>query len=169
MPSYVVLAPPPSSPSELPDPVDYVFVKDGFCWPCLVTPEVWMVFRRLWLVLLLYLAAFAVVLIVARIVGGPLPALFLALAHLFFALEANALRMWTLRRRGYEVIGVARGRRVAEAEIRFFNDVQSARPDWRLPPPARLQTAAGNAGPVRGPSAESGEVVGLFPAPGGTS
>jgi hypothetical protein len=165
MPSYIVLAAPPPSASEAPDPVEYVFVKDGFCWPCLISPELWMIFRRLWLVLLIYLAAWAAVLIVTRLAGGPLPILFLVLAHIFFALEANALRVWTLQRRGYETVGVARGRRVEEAEVRFFNELESSHGDWRQPPIARPPASGG---PMRGPSAESGEVVGLFPSPGGT-
>jgi hypothetical protein len=167
MPSYIVLAPPTAAPSEEPDPLDYVFVKDGFCWPCLVVPELWMIFRRLWLVLLLYLAAVAVILVAARIVDGTLPFLFLLPAHFYFALEANAFRVWTLRRHGYQIIGVAEGHRVGDAEVRFFYEREFPRSDWRQPPPARLQAAAAGAAVARSPSAESGEVVGLFPAPGG--
>jgi hypothetical protein len=168
MPIYTVLAPRPPADSVEVDPVDYVFVKDGFCWPCLVIAEIWMIFRRLWRVLLIYLIAVVVVLAIRQVIGGPLPIVFLVLAHFYFALEANALRVWTLRRRGYRLVGVAAGRRVGEAEIRFFHELEFPRRDLRQPPPDRLRSAAGG-GPIRGPSAESGEVVGLFPAPGGSS
>jgi hypothetical protein len=165
MPLYTVLAPPPPSASVEADPLDYVFVKDGICWPCLVSPELWMVFRRLWLVLVLYLLAGMIVLAVWQVMEVPLAGLFLVMAHLYFALEANALRVWTLTRHGYRMIGIAEGRRVGEAEIRFFHDREMSRRDPRLPPPARMQAAIGG-GTTRGPSAEAGEVVGLFPAPG---
>jgi hypothetical protein len=166
MPVYTVLAARPPAESVEPDPLDYVFVKDGFCWPCLVIPEIWMIFRRLWLVLIIYLVVVGIVLALRAVIGGPLPGLFLVLAHFYFALEANAFRVWTLRRRGYRLVGVAAGRRVEEAEIRFFHELEFPRRDLRQPPPDRLRSAV--AGPVRGPSAESGEVVGLFPAPGGS-
>ena len=146
------------------DPVAYVFVKDGFCWPCLFVAPFWLLFRRLWLVFLLYLAATALIAAANRFIGGPVPALFALLAHFYFALEANGLRRWNLLRRGYRVIGVAEGRRVGEAEVRFFYELTFPRFDFRQPPPGRLHAAMGEA---RGPSAESGEVVGFFPAPAG--
>jgi hypothetical protein len=163
---YTVLAPPPPSPSAEPDPLDYVFVKDGFCWPCLFFAVVWMVFRRLWLVLVFYLVAGVAIAAVWEATDSPIAFVFLLLAHLWFALEANALRVWTLRRRGYSPVGVAEGRRVGDAEIRFFHELETPRHDPRQPPPARMQAAL--RGPARGPSAESGEVVGLFPSPGGS-
>ncbi len=163
---YTVLAPPPPAGSAEADPLDYVFVKDGFNWPCVVSPELWMIFRRLWLVLIAFVVAVVAVLLLARATQSPLPGIFLALAHFFFALEANNLRVWTLLRRDYRMVGVAEGRNIEDAEIRFFHAREEPpRRDPRLPPPARLQSAMGIPA-MRGPSAESGEVVGLFPAPG---
>jgi hypothetical protein len=165
MPLYTVLAPPPPDTAVDPDPVAYVFVKDGFCWPCLFVPLPWIIFRRLWLVLLLYLLAGAIVLGVGSAIGGALPGLFLVLAHFYFALEANGLRRWTLERRGYRLIGVAQGRRVGEAEIRFFHELAApVRRDPRQPPGARPAPPF-NPPP---PSTEAGEIVGFFPVPGGT-
>ena len=56
---YTVFAPPPEPGETAPDPVRFVFVKDGFCWPALFIPELWLLFRRMWLVFVLYLAASA--------------------------------------------------------------------------------------------------------------
>jgi hypothetical protein len=163
---YTVLAPPSPSPSVEPDPLDYVFVKDGFCWPCLFFAVIWMVFRRLWLVLAVYVVVGLALTAIGDQTNSRIPLVFLILAHIWFALEANALRVWTLRRRGYSLVGVAEGKRVGDAEIRFFHEMEYPRRDPRQPPPARMQAAMG--GPARGPSAESGEVVGLFPSPGGS-
>jgi hypothetical protein len=166
MPLYTVLAPAPPAPSAEPDPLGYVFVKDGFCWPALFFAVIWLIFRRQWLVLLLYLIAILAIAIVGRGYGGTLPLLLLGFVHVFFTLEANSLRRWTLRRHGYALIGVAEGRRVGEAEMRFFHEQGlGARPDPRQPPSDRLSAAMGVT--TRRPSIESGEVVGLFPAPRG--
>jgi hypothetical protein len=162
---YTVLAPPPPSAAVEADPADYVFVKDGFCWPALFFAEIWMIFRRQWLVLLLYLIGLAIIFAATNRIDGPVPLVVLVFAHLLFALEANSLRRWTLTRHGYRLIGVAAGRRVGDAEIRFFHDLESPRRDPRQPPPSRVQAALGM--PSIRPSTESGEVVGLFPAPGG--
>jgi hypothetical protein len=164
MPLYIVLAPPTPSDSMEADPVEYVFVKDGFCWPCLFVPTLWLIFRRLWPVLLLYLVGVALLAAATRFIGGPIPVLLFVFFRFYFALEANGIRRWQLLRKGYRILGVAEGRRVADAEVRFFYELTFPRFDFRQPPPGRLQAAMGE---PRGPSAESGEVVGFFPVPEG--
>jgi hypothetical protein len=166
MPLYTVLAPPLRGNEAVSDPVRFVFVKDGFAWPALIVPELWLLFRKMWIVFLIYVAVGLGLTFLASKYGGPLPWVALALVHLLFALEANQLRRFSLARRGYDFVGVVEGRR-REVELRFFGE-------WQPPfvPPA----AAGEAGdaapaspsvpqvPAK-PSAEAGEVVGLFPAP----
>lgn len=166
MPLYTVHAPSPPSEAIAPDPLDYVFVKDGFCWPALIFAVPWMIFRRLWLGLLIYLAVVAVATIAGNAVGRPLAVLIILVWHLFFALEANSFRRAKLARRGYQLVGVAEGRRVGEAEVRFFHEIEFPRRDPRQPPPSRIQAALGT--PPRSPSPEAGDVVGFFPVPGGT-
>ena len=168
MPLYTVFAPPPKPGETAPDPVRFVFVKDGFCWPALLIPELWLLFRRMWLVFLVYLAASLAIGIVGTSVGGPLPWVALVLMHLLLALEGNALRRWKLSARGYDFVGVAEGRR-QEAELRFFSQWQ---PPAAVPaaPPAGGGTGAPP--PAKEPArdaAETGDVVGLFPVPGGAA
>ena len=173
MPLYTVFAPPQKPGETAPDPVRFVFVKDGFCWPALFVPELWLLFRRMWLVFVLYLAASLVVSVIGTKVGGPLPWVTLALMHLLFALEGNALRRWKLSAIGYDFIGVAEGKR-EEAELRFFSQ-------WQPPSAGACGERAADgrrvrckpwppaaAAAPRKASAETGEVIGLFPAPGGT-
>jgi hypothetical protein len=174
---YTVYAPPPEAGATAPDPLRFVFVKDGFCWPALFVPELWLLFRRMWLVFLVYLAASAAVSIVGAQAGGPLPWAVLILMHLLFALEANALRRWKLSSAGYTFVGVANGRR-SEAEIRFFSQweppaIVTSAPTGSepaeaspTPSPDKPEVPAPAPAPV---SAESGGVVGLFPAPGGAT
>lgn len=174
MPVYTVLAPLPRSGQSAPDPVDFVFVKDGFCWPALFFGELWLLYRRMWLVLLLYIAFGMALSVVAAKFGGPLPWLTLGMARLLFALEGNSLRRWKLRSRGYTFVGVVEGRR-REAELRFFAEWQPpAPPEPPAPPPPspprEIQVAAAEAATtVEKPAAETGQVVGLFPAPGGAT
>ncbi len=177
MPLFTVFAPPPGPGETAPDPVRFAFVKDGFCWPALFIPEIWVLYRRMWLVFVVYLAASLAISVVGTKVGGPLPWVTLILMHLLFALEANALRRWKLARLGYEFVGVAEGPR-EEAELRFFSQWQaplSRPPVSAPPPPAEAAPPAPPAEPARPQpqpqkdAAESGGVVGLFPAPGGTS
>ena len=168
MPLYTVFAPPPKPGESAPDPLRFVFVKDGFCWPALFIPELWLLARRMWLVLVLYIAATLALSLIGERVGGPLPWVALALMHLLLALEGNGLRRWKLSALGYAFIGVAEGRR-SDAELRFFSQ-------WRPPAPpdepadsGRVPPAAPPSQPVLDSMAESGTIVGLFPAPGGTS
>jgi hypothetical protein len=158
---YTVLAPPDAG-SAGPDRDRFVFIKEGFCWPAFFFTPIWLLFRRMWLVFILYLLASAAVFYLASQmpeIGGLIALLF----GILVALEANNLRRWTLERRGSRFIGVAAGRRLIEAEFRFFSTwpgvVTEAKPA-EPPKPAA---------PASLPPKATGEIVGLFPKPGGAS
>ncbi|HZP20800.1 MAG TPA: DUF2628 domain-containing protein [Bauldia sp.] len=158
MPLYTVLA--PRGTEARPDPLRLVFVKEGFCWPALFLPGPWLVFRRMWLVLALYVAVLVLLAVASRNIGGEIPLTIWVLLRLLFALEGNGLRRWTLEGAGYRLIGIASGGRLVEAELRYFH--------------ANPEPAAGPAAPTSPLSplapfqpAKPVEVVGLFPTPGG--
>ena len=161
---YTVLSPPPRPGDIAPDPLSLVFVKEGFCWPALFFPEIWLIFRRLWLVLLLDIVAIVAVIAAGMILtqAGPAAALILVPARLLLALEANGLRRWTCYRHGYRLVGVVEGRRLWEAELRFFLDWAPETAAPTPPPPPEPP-------PPKPPSPEAGEVIGLFPAPEGAT
>ena len=179
---YTVLATPARDSEAALDPLKTVFVKDGFSWPALFFGVLWMIYRRMWLVLVLYVAAALAAGFVTQRAGGDVAGFALVLAHVLFALEANNLRRWTLERRGYRFTGIAEGRNLEEAEVRYFasldggDAVEAAPPTSPTPPtppapPARPTSPTPSIpgvlyrpDPVR-PSAEAGDVVGLFPAP----
>ena len=157
---YTVHAPPAGDKGAA-DPTRFAFIKEGFCWPALFFPGLWILFRRLWLVLLGFLIVALGLGKLGDALGGPFPGAILVLAWLLFAIEANGLRRWTLERNGWRLIGVAEGGRLREAERRFFSSwiASGARiPAVPVPPP-----------PPTKPSAEAGHVVGLFPVAGGGS
>jgi hypothetical protein len=105
------------------------------------------------------------------------------LLQVLFALEANNLRRWTLERRGHRFAGVAEGRNLEDAEIRHFSDLDAGEsvvaappapttpqtppaPTTTIPPPPSPPTPGVLYRPdALRPSAEAGDVVGLFPAP----
>lgn len=96
------------------------FIKDGFCWPALFIPLLWLLWRRLWLVLIAYLLAVSAIGAVQTIAGEGAATIILIAFAFFFAAEANNARRWSLRRRGWTQAGEAFGRDHGEAEIRYF-------------------------------------------------
>jgi hypothetical protein len=140
-------------------PMVLAFVKEGFNWPALFVPAIWLIVRRMWLVLLLYLLVGALIgAAIQAVAEFVVVAVSIAFAFLF-ALEANGLRRWTMARKGWRMIGVAEGRNQLEAERRFFSELLAERPAAPVvapPPPPRLPPAA--------PSSDTGtQIVGLFP------
>jgi hypothetical protein len=132
----------------------------------------------MWLVLVLYVAVLVAAFFIDRQIGGPFVSVFLVLGHLLFALEGNEIRRWSLAGKGYRLIGVAEGKGLAEAEIRYFagretTGVTAPPPAPVAPPPPLIVRPAPQAAPPRpiapqgpiNPSAEAGDVVGLFPPP----
>jgi hypothetical protein len=149
------------SPQARADQLD--FVKDGISWAALIVPALWLIYHRMWIELLVYLAAyaaFAYALTYAR--DGSDLLLWLGVAvSVLFAWEANDLRRYALERRGYRQIGVAFGRSREDAELAFFRDwlPQQAK---SAPPPER---PVRNETPPRSAPAEAEDVIGLFPTP----
>jgi hypothetical protein len=99
-----------------------IFIKDGFCWPALVLPVVWPLWRGLWLVAAVVFALLVVVSAavesgwIAPLTGGVVE---IAVA-LVMGFEGNNLRRWTKSGRGWREVGMVSGRRLAEAERTFF-------------------------------------------------
>ena len=164
---------------ETPDPAELVFVKDGFCWPALFIPVVWLIWRGLWLALLIYLVLVIGLASLAGFAGSDASTAVMVLFAVWFALEANGLRRWTLERHRHQLVGVVEGRTREEAERRFFGEegpvavavapVAAALEPAPTPAPANMAEAKPVAAtptppplPKRAPA-----IVGLFPTPGG--
>lgn len=137
------------------------FVKDGFSWPALFVPLLWLPWHRMWTVLLGWLAIIAAIVLAGRFVpaGDSYAGLAAIVFAVLFALEANALRRWSLGRKGWRFIGVAVGRDRDEAEYRFFTR-WAADADHASSGPVPSRFAA-TPRPARGDE----PVIGLFPKP----
>jgi len=162
MPTYTVHAPPPRAGETASDPHRFVFVRDGFHgWAFLLAP-VWLLAHRLWLVLLGYVVANAVIGGVFFLAAAPVWIDFLGnlLVALLLGFEAATLWRWTLARRGWQSVGFVVSDDEESAERRFFGEWASRAPAPPAPEP-KYST------PVRRGPPSGSDVIGLFPEPGG--
>ena len=94
MPVYTVHA--PSAPALREETDRFVFVRDGFHFWALVFGPFWLVWHRLWLVLIGYLAVTAVLGTTLSLLGagGDARTLVFLLLAILMGLEAASLRRW---------------------------------------------------------------------------
>jgi hypothetical protein len=160
---YTVHQPPLRAAEASPDPERFVFVRDGFnFWAFLLAP-LWMLWHRLWLVLLLYVVVTVGIqnaMLYAGVGAGGIGLAALLIAFLVGA-EASTLRRFTLDRRGYRQVGVVGGSNAEAAERRFFDAWANAAPGKPSTP-----SASPPARPVPPPMPQAPDIVGLFPEPG---
>jgi hypothetical protein len=153
----------------------FVFVRDGFfVWAFLLAP-LWLIWHRLWLALIGYLAVTAVGLVALSRLGGRggVALAVMLLIALLMGFEGGSLWRWTLSRGRWRQIDIVVADDEETAERRFFdrwtlrrgglvND--QAAVDRGGPPPTR--DIAGQ--PFsRPPPLPHSSIIGLFPEPGG--
>ncbi len=162
---YTVHEPPLRATESAVDPQRFVFVRDGFSIWAFVAAALWMLWHRMWLILLVYVAVMVgleTVLCHAG-VGSFILSLVGLLISLLVGIEAGTLRRFMLTRRGWKNVGVVSAYDLEDAERRFFADWVRAAPtvpsatlrNSPPPPPAPLPR-------VQQPP----HVIGLFPEPG---
>jgi hypothetical protein len=156
---YTVHEPLPRKDEASADPERFAFVRDGFYFWAFVLGPLWMLWRRLWLVTLLYFVLSIGLQLGLWALGTSDTVKFLVqfLLALLIGFEAGTLRRWTLTRRGWKNLGVVVGDDLETAERRFFSV-------WAPPMPAALPPAAPSPGGF--PRAGEGQIIGLFPHPG---
>jgi len=164
MPAYTVHEPPPRDDDDDAATVDrFVFVRESFSmWAFLFAP-LWMIWRRLWLVLLFYVVVMGALQAGLWALGAPGTIKFAVgtLVALLIGFEASSLRRWTFARRGWINHGVVVADNEESAERRFFDtwiarEVGAASPASApgVNPQAPYRTAA-----------DPPDVIGLFPEP----
>lgn len=174
MPVYTVHAPFKAGADNRDVTDRFVFVRDGFhVWAFLAGP-IWLLWHRLWLALIGYIALSILGEVVMSMIGagaGTRIAVMLLFA-LLMGFEAASLRRWTLSRGRWRQLDVVVADDEETAERRFFDrwtarqrhsgHDQSAT-DRGAPPPIR--NVAGQ--PFSRPPSGSHEgIIGLFPQPG---
>jgi hypothetical protein len=116
MATYTVHEPPSRAGEPAGDTDRFVLVRDGFYFWAFLFGPLWMLWRRLWLVLLLYVVAMAAVQAGFWSLGlsGWTKFTLGSLIALLVGFEAGTLRRWTLSRgRGKIVGGVGTPTKVA--------------------------------------------------------
>ena len=183
MPIYTVHEPPAKRKAHRRGPERFAFVRDGFYFWAFLFGPLWMIWRRLWLVLLGWIVISAALIAAMRFAGISEGVQFLvqALVALLVGLEAGTLRRWTLRRGKWRELATVSADTQEAAERRFFDSWIGDEgpthlglvtpPTGRQPPPmqaAGMQPAGRPPGrPSAMPRSGGPGVIGLFPEPGG--
>lgn len=162
MPTYTVHAPPPRAGEMASNPERFQFVRDGFYfWAFLLAP-LWLLAKRLWLVLLAYIVITGLIGAGFYWMGTPSWLKFFCslMVALLMGFEAGTVWRWTLQRRGWRMLGFVVGDDQDVAERRFFGEWAKSAPP-ALPPVPQPHYIA----PVRRGLPSKSDVIGLFPEP----
>jgi len=164
MPTFAILEPRPYRHTASEQTDGFIFLLEKFSVGAFLFGPLWMIWRRLWLILILYLVGVGFIGYGLRLlgIGWPTVAIVLVLGHLLLGLEATSLVRWTRIRHGWRECGVVIADDLDMAERRFFDNRGAFRPAANpvpAPPPGHLPAAQ------VGPSHP--DIIGLFPEPGG--
>jgi Protein of unknown function (DUF2628) len=165
---YTAHEPPLRAAETTPDPDRFAFVRDGFSVWAFLFAVLWMLWHRLWLVLLAYVVVVVGIETALRYAGfsGPVLAIVAVFISLLVGIESSTLRRFALARRGWKNVGVVSGSDLEEAERRFFAAWTHESPVKR---PNAPTGAAAPGTPATAPIPRpppSSSVIGLFPEPG---
>jgi hypothetical protein len=155
---YTVHEPPPKRFEQASDPERFDFVRDGFSFSAFVFGPLWMLWHRMWLVLVGYIGVSAALELIFSLLGTTAAARLAAgfLLAVLVGIESATLRRFTLGRRRWTNLGVIVSDDLEAAERRFF-DV------WVKSGGAAPRTTSES--PSRQPVPPP-DVIGLFPQPG---
>jgi hypothetical protein len=154
----------------------FVFVRDGFHFWAAVATVIWLLWHRLWLVLIGWIALTVAINFGMGALGvsrGTILAVDV-LISLLMGLEAASLQRWTLSRGKWRQLDIVVADDTEAAERRFFerwtawqrgqtNDQWAV--DRGAPPPTRSIPGQSFSKPP--PPLPQGGIIGLFPEPGG--
>ena len=150
----------PQAGSRTPEEAErVVFLREKFSWPALFFGPLWLIWHRLWLALVFWCAAEALIGAGARAlhIRPSVTILALIAPSLIIAFEAPLLRQYRLIARGHREAGVVIADDIESAERRFFDRWLRREKPKSLSPVSSLPPLAQPA-----PS----QVIGFFPDPG---
>jgi len=118
---YSVLEPPDAPADRLESAEELVFVRDGFSFYAAALPPVWMLVKRMWLELAIYMGAAGLIAWAASSAGQTeLGNAILLAVQIIFGFESGALHSASLERRGWRPVGTVSGRNREDCERRFL-------------------------------------------------
>jgi Protein of unknown function (DUF2628) len=133
------------------------FVREGFTRAAFWLGPLWLLKRRLWLGLAVWLAAFFILLILlaAGVLSGGATLLVIFLMQVLLGLEANRLLEAKLWKDGYNLVEIVAAPALDQAETAFYRHFESR------------DSIVMDAPPQTGPAPAAGRaIVGSFPEPG---
>jgi hypothetical protein len=117
---------------------DAEFVREAFCWKAFFFGPLWLARHRLWAGLLLWTAAYLVLLAVLPAVLSASSIFLIALClQIFLGLEANRLREAKLARQGYRLAEIIAAPASELAEARFYRHAEAREGAQDSPPGAQ--------------------------------
>jgi hypothetical protein len=133
MAAYAVFEPPMRGRSAAEHADRFVFMREGFSFWAFLFGVLWIIWRRLWLVLIIYVALVGLLQYGLMLLGISPSArtAVTVLIHLLLGMEAATLRRWTMVRRGWRDWGVVIADDVETAERNGASSMQD-RPAARL-------------------------------------
>ncbi len=164
---YAVFEPPARGGDPLRHAERVAFVRDGFTWSAFLFGPLWMLRHRLWLAFVAYIVLFALLGWAEydrRVPAGGETVIWIMLAVLI-GLEAATLRRRKLLRWRWRDAGIVVADDLEAAEQRYF-DRRIALPSPALASRGRAQNGSPPAA-ARQAYAADGDVIGMFPPPGG--
>jgi len=122
MTTYIVMAPPEAIGGSITarDANRIRFVPDSYSWMATFLSLPWLLWNRMWLVALAYVALALGLDLAVIAFELPVPPLAAVLVSVLIGLEANALKRWSLEQDGWRPAGIVCGQNLDEAETRFF-------------------------------------------------
>ncbi len=118
---YTVHEPPNASANRLESAEQLLFVKDGFSWLAALLPAVWMLWKRMWLELIVFMALAGLIVWMSTKLGAPdLGNGILLAMQVLFGFEAGNLYSASLERRGWPLVGTVSGNSREDCERRFL-------------------------------------------------
>jgi hypothetical protein len=173
MPVYTVHAP-VADGADLEATDRFTFVRDGFHFWAAVASVIWLVWHRLWLALIGWIALMVAIQYGMAALGAGRSTILAidVLISILIGFEAASLRRWTLSRRKWRQLDIVVADDEESAERRFF-DRWTARQrgltndQWAVdrggPPPTRNVPGQPFS---KAPPLPQGGIIGLFPEPG---
>jgi hypothetical protein len=151
----------------------FVFVRDGFHFWAAAATVIWLLWHRLWLVLIGWIALTLAINFGMGALGAGRGTILLVdlLVAILMGFEAASLRRWTLSRRKWRQVDIVVADDIEAAERRFFDRWtarQSGSSDqWSVdrggPPPTRSVPGQPFS---KAPPLPQGGIIGLFPEAG---
>jgi hypothetical protein len=167
MPAFAVLQPPERHRSAGEHTDRFIFLRERFSLGAFVFGPLWMIWRRLWVVLIIYLVVAGLITygLQAVGIGGLTIALIFGFIQLLIGLEATTLQRWTRVRHGWRDCDVVIADDLEMAERRFF-DSRVGLPSSTGPASMSSMSASALL-PATQVGISGPDVIGLFPEPGG--